>query len=209
MKSTKAIGLIFVVLAVLSLATIAFAQQSRNESQHQSQNEWQDESQDFFKNIELKYSTSLDPTSWYPVKHGYGDSKFKLKLDPTVEWYYLDVASLKPMSPIKDGLYGFNVTTPYPDGYFEYWDSRGVNSSAVGWQGIMWQIINGNLPIFYLQVVGTDYMLVDGLQYTASGGTLLAPLRVNGTYLTGTYSYLGSLSSGTATYSIAVQIVFK
>ena len=43
----------------------------------------------------------------------------------------------------------------------------------------MWQIINGSAPIFYLEVSGGSYMLVDGL-----GRALSQPddyLRVNGT----------------------------
>jgi hypothetical protein len=155
---------------------------------------------------QLKLMSSTDLVAWSHVP-GNEISDFKLKIDPKMPWYYLDVMSLKPLNPIDNGLYGFTVAAPYPDGYFAYWASRSVVSGAVGWQGIMWQIINGNLPIFYLKVDGTDYMLVDGLQYAAFG--VEQPLRVDGTYLTGTYSYVGSVASGAVSYPIAVQIVFK
>lgn len=191
MKSTKAIGLIVLILAStagLSLATLSSVNGAPR----------------FLKQLKLMYSTDLVAWSHVP---GNEISDFKLKLDPNILWYYLDVMSLKPLNPIDNGLYGFTVAAPYPDGYFAYWASRGVVSGAVGWQFIMWQIINGNLPIFYLKVDGTDYMLVDGLQYVAFG--VEQPLRVDGTYLTGTYSYVGSVASGAVSYPIAVQIVFK
>jgi hypothetical protein len=49
-------------------------------------------------------------------------------------------------------------------------------------------------------------MLVDGLQYALG---VVAPLRVDGTYLTGTYSYVGSVLSGAVSYPIAISIVSK
>jgi hypothetical protein len=58
----------------------------------------------------------------------------------------------------------------------------------------MWEIIIGNEPTFYIQVMETDqgdYMLVDGLQFLASQGQLADFLRVNGTYPFGTYKYTG------------------
>jgi len=53
----------------------------------------------------------------------------------------------------------------------------------------MWEIINGELPIFYLMKDGTDYMLVDGLMYEAFD--MVEPLKVNGDYPTGIYTFHG------------------
>ena len=68
----------------------------------------------------------------------------------------------------------------------------------------MWQIINGNAPIFYLEVSGGSYMLVDGL-----GRAFAQPddyLRVNGDYPLGTYSYSGSVSD---TVGISAAVTAK
>ncbi len=151
------------------------------------------------KQLKLMYST--DGTVWTHVP-GNQVSDFKLKLNPAVEWYYLDVMSLKPKDAIADGLYGFYVAS-YPDGFFDYWASRGVVAGASGWQAIMWEIINGNEPIFYLDVEGADYMLVDGLQYLAGAG--VQNLRVNGDYYLGTYAYTGDIMGN----QITMQILFK
>ena len=53
----------------------------------------------------------------------------------------------------------------------------------------MWQIINGELPFFYLKVEDTQYTLLDGLQYELGNTTAL--LRVDGTYLLGAYTFSG------------------
>jgi hypothetical protein len=188
MKSTKAIGLIVLVLAStvgLSLATLPRVNGAPR----------------FLKQLKLMYTTDL--TLWSHIP-GNEISDFKLKLDPNIPWYYIDVMSLKPLQPIDDGFYGFYVES-YPDGYFEYWATRGVVDGASDWQAIMWEIINGREPIFYLQVDGTNYMLVDGLQYLASGGLLVANLRVNGNYLLGTYAYIGEIDSN----ELTMQITFK
>ncbi len=49
----------------------------------------------------------------------------------------------------------------------------------------MWQIINGDAPMFFLKVEGTNYSLIDGLQ----GAPNL--LRINGDYLPGAYAFTG------------------
>ena len=153
----------------------------------------------FLKQLKLMYST--DGTVWTHVP-GNQVSDFKLKLDPEVDYYYLDIMSLKSMDTIPTDSYGFYVAS-YPDGFFEYWATRGVVSGASGWQAIMWEIINGNEPIFYLDVDGTDYLLIDGLQHLAGLGD--QPLRVNGDYYLGTYAYTGNVAGN----DITVQIVFK
>ena len=58
-------------------------------------------------------------------------------------------------------------------------------AGATGWQGLMWQIINGDAPMFFLNVVGTDYSLIDGLQGAPN------PLRINGDYYPDAYAFTG------------------
>ena len=43
-----------------------------------------------------------------------------------------------------------------PAGWLGYWAAKGVVSGATGWQGVMWEIINGNAPFFYLKLSGGD-----------------------------------------------------
>ncbi|MBP7031560.1 MAG: tandem-95 repeat protein, partial [Anaerolineaceae bacterium] len=78
----------------------------------------------------------------------------------------------------------------YPTDFFDYWAAKGVVAGASGWQGVMWDIINGNAPIFYLKVsAGPTYQLVDGLTYQLGG--VESYLKINGSYLPGAYSFSG------------------
>jgi hypothetical protein len=82
--------------------------------------------------------------------------------------------------------------------FYIYWAGKGVVAGATGWQGIMWEIINGNLPIFYVNWDGTDYQLIDGLQYQlflagVPGYTGEEVLRINGDYPNDIYDYFGTI----------------
>jgi hypothetical protein len=57
----------------------------------------------------------------------------------------------------------------------------------------MWTIINGSSPTFYI-FVDTDQSLslIDGLQYDFAG--IAAPLRINGDYLRGEFTYEGNIT---------------
>ena len=59
----------------------------------------------------------------------------------------------------------------------------------------MWQIINGNAPIFYIYYTspGSDYQLIDGMTFQAGGG--ITPLRVSGDYPQWAYSYNGTVTN--------------
>ena len=149
---------------------------------------------------------STDASSWESVPGSYAEG-FSMALDPAVAFYYLDTNTITSSAPLLDGYHEFKVTS-YPSGYFAYWDSRGVNASATGWQALMWEIISGSAPIFYLKVSGTDYMLVDGLQYALGQGD--QPLRIEGSYLLGDYIFSGTLedtSNETADVDVAIRFV--
>ena len=145
MKSFKSIGIIVLLLTSAFGVVVTVNAKPR-----------------FLKQLKLQYST--DETSW---KHIPGNqvSGFKLKLDPTVDYFYIDVMSIKPSPDIVKGFYPFYLTS-YPDGYLEYWDGRGVYEGCGGtWEPVMWSIISKDLPICYLDVDNGDYMIVDGLLY--------------------------------------------
>jgi uncharacterized protein YdeI (BOF family) len=150
---------------------------------------------------------SLDQSTWDAVSGSWG-AGYTLQLDPSVPFQYLNLENLLSNRPLKDGYYPFHVDT-YPSGWFAYWVGRGVVSGASGWQGWMWQIINGNQPIFYLKVTnnGGSFMLVDGL--TRDYFSVDTYLRVDGTYLAGAYTFQGTVNDTLgAPFELAVDIDF-
>jgi len=154
---------------------------------------------------------STNQVDWIDV---YGDLMvgFTILLDPVVEYYYLDVENLAVNRPLANDLYPFYLdTVSLPAGFYTYWEARGVDAGAAsGWQMIMWDIITGAAPMFYLKVDGVSYDLVDGLQYLASGGTLEAPLRVNGDYPLGVYNFNGTVEDGLGFIDdVSVKITFN
>jgi hypothetical protein len=153
---------------------------------------------------------SVDQSTWTAVP-GDLDNGFSMALDPTVTYHYLNVANLIADPKLQAGYHPFIVSTT-PPGWFSYWASNGVVSGAssgpVWW---MWQIINGEQPIFYLKVTETDdvqsYMLVDGYKKDFEG--VEDYLRVNGNYLLGDYTFTGTITDTTGTPSqLPVDITF-
>jgi len=152
--------------------------------------------------------TATDPTSlWTPVSGSYTDG-FVMQLDPAVVMYYLNTNTITSNNPLASGMYPFFIES-YPVDFFDYWASRGVVEGATGWQGVMWEIINGNAPIFYLQVsAGPIYKLVDGLSYQYSGEE--SYLRIDGNYLPGEYSFGGTVEDEIGyTDEVLVEILFN
>jgi uncharacterized repeat protein (TIGR02543 family) len=148
---------------------------------------------------------------WSPV---FGDlnSGYLLSLNgvPT-DFVYLNVDSLTVNTTLQNGYHPFMLdTTSLPAGYYEYWDALGVNASATPgtWQAEMYQIIQGNDPIFYLKVVGTTYTLVDGLGYNM--GLPDGYLQISGDYPLGSYTFNGMLSDTTgANYLTTVEMTLQ
>jgi len=171
------------------------------------------------KQVNLLYSTSTnsatEPTTpWMPVP-GNQVSDFKLTLDGSaVTWYYLNIKFIKPTLP--EGIYGFWLTPP-PEtdlAFWDYWIDRGVTNSAnhATWQWIMFTILKGVRPMFSLHSFGDgSYMLVDGLQWFASGMTLEKPLRLNGDYPKGTYTFTcrASTVADSELLGTVMNIVFR
>jgi hypothetical protein len=141
------------------------------------------------KQVNMLYSTSDNSDKWLPVA-GNQVSDFKLKLDPSVEWYYLDIKFIKP--DLIAGLTTFKLTPPTDSAFWSYWGARGVTAAAVSgtWQYVMWRIINGQYAMFGLTSDGNGhYMLVDALQKLTTPGFPDYPLRLNGDYPKGIYTF--------------------
>ena len=124
--------------------------------------------------------------------------------------YWLDVDALVATQTLETGFFNeFYHTATVPVDFFSYWADRGVVSGASGWQGIMWEIINGNQPIFYLVYDGADYVLIDGLQYLNVPSEEL-PLTIPGNYPQGLYNFTGTIKdvNGCLSEDITVAITF-
>jgi hypothetical protein len=164
------------------------------------------------KELNLLYSTSVNPvtvpdSAWLPVA-GNQVSGFKLKLDGSATtWYYLNIKYIKPTLPT--GLDTFHLTPPTDPAFWTYWENKGVTSSAPSgtWQFWMWRIISGQSAMFGLTSDGNgNYMLVDGFQKITTGAD--NPLRLNGDYPTGTYTFTNFYDSlGLA--DLVITITFK
>jgi len=159
---------------------------------------------------------SVAPPTWDTVPGDLTDS-FTMTLNPTQEWYYLNVANLVANRDLKVGYHPFFVqSVPNQTDWFAFWADKGVTAEADPdtWQSWMWQIINGDQPIFYLKVDdtggGQSFMLVDGLIKDTSPTHDDTYLRVNGTYLPGKYTFTGTISDKLGTSSqLPVDITFK
>ena len=147
-----------------------------------------------FELTDLDLYSSIDEVAWDMVP-GEFDTGFAMPIDPVNDFYYLDTDNLVTNRTVGDGMYPFYLNqAALPAGFFPYWDAKGVNAGASGgWEAVMYQIIIGNQPMFFLKVNEMDYDLIDGLQYLASGGTTEDTLRVTGDYPFGTYTFDGEV----------------
>jgi hypothetical protein len=137
---------------------------------------------------------------------------YNLCINSDFDYYYLDVDafSITPaMGTTGFVQNAFKLTGTYPQSFFDYWAAKGVVSGATGWQGIMWNIINGTSPMFYMNYTGTDYQLIDGLQYQMGSGA--NTLRVSGDYPQGQYTFNGTVTdvNGCVTAPFDVKIDFN
>lgn len=152
----------------------------------------------------------LSPLS--PVIGGLAEG-YSLTLDGTTAFKYLDVDTLTASPALADGRYDFYFDhLRVPDGYFStYWAGKGVVAGATGWQSVMWEIINGRQPMFYLDVStgdsGTLFKLIDGLLAQTGQGD--KPLQVSQDYPLATYHFGGYVTQAKAPGDyVNVQITF-
>jgi uncharacterized protein YjdB len=150
---------------------------------------------------------SLNPAGPWNAMNGTLADGYSMCIDPAVPFYYLDINTLTAsQSLLANNLNPFTLSqTGLPAGWLAYWAAKGVVSGATGWQGVMWQIINGNTPIFYIYYTGGDYQLIDGLTYQTGGGIM--PLRVSGDYPQGTYTYNGTVTDVNGCVSLPFNVM--
>jgi hypothetical protein len=193
----KTITLSIAIALMLVMATIAFVNATPR----------------LLKECNMVYWTSDDATLRGVA--GNQVSGFKLKLDGNSDpdfWYYLNIKFIKPDLP--EGVYMFWLTPPADSetAFWNYWAAKGVTASAAwgtnpswpSWQWIMWRIIHGasgpfgTIPMFGLYSDGNcNYELRDGLVHFASHFAAESPLRLNGDYPKGTYTFTCLGATGT------------
>lgn len=118
---------------------------------------------------------------------------YDLCLDPAAtSSYIIDIASLTSNIALAQNFYNpFYLPTTPSAALLAYWAARGVTATSTGWQAQMWQIINGLAPMVYIHFDGSDYTLVDGLQYSLYGGT--PPMTIPGDYPEDVYVLTGQV----------------
>ncbi len=154
--------------------------------------------------------SSINNTTWTPV-NGTLSTGYDLCIDSDNPYYYLDIDALSSTPGITTAGFvqnAFKLTgMTNSTAFFAYWAAKGVVSGATGWQGIMWNIINGNAPMFYINYTGTDYQLIDGLQYQMGSGT--NPLRVSGDYPQDNYTFQGTVTDVNGCVSAPFNVVME
>jgi hypothetical protein len=172
-----------------------------------------------------------EPGPWIPFDGAYTDvisnpgdpvSDLEFCLDRDVEFFLLDVDELDVNIELMPGqLFPFLLRpASVPADFMAYWNAKGVNAGASPdtWQGIMWKIINGNLPMFYLMYDDEtgDYKLIDALQYLYSDlltpgedNGLMNPFRISGNYPAGDYTVGGMVFSKYTCLSKPVEVGIK
>ncbi len=137
---------------------------------------------------------------------------FNMCIDPSVEFYYLDVNNLAASPNLKtDTMNPFYLDqASLPTTWRAYWDAKGVNASAAAgtWQAVMYQIIIGAQPMFYIYYTsGGDYQLIDGMTYQLTN--VKAPLRVSGDYPQWNYKYNGTVTDDVGCVSATFPVFFQ
>lgn len=152
---------------------------------------------------------SEDQMIWWNTD-GSLESGYSISMDINTPYYYLTLGNeTQTNMPLAENMFPFYLDPAnVPDGFYEFWANKGVVEGATGWQGVMWEIINGNNPTFYIKVTNAKdqaFMLIDGLQYLLGG--VEDYLRVNGDYWPGTYSYSGFIESENNVMSDQIDIM--
>jgi hypothetical protein len=144
--------------------------------------------------------------SWYPISGDLAGGYEMCLSGEETTGYWLDIDGLVSSELLEIGTFNpFYHTATVPGDFISYWAARGVVSGAPGWQGIMYDIITGVEPIFYIVYDGSDYMLVDGLQYQNIPSETL-PLAIPGNYPQGLYTFTGTVTDENGCVSNAIEI---
>jgi|GEM_PF-2783049 len=158
----------------------------------------------------LQLTQSSDEMNWTAVS-GNLASGFTAELLPLPgDFYYLNTASVSTNTPLAPGYYPFTITA-HPQEMDAYFAAKGVdNTPDYPWQAVLYNIINGSAPTFYIKVASNGSMkLVDGLQHTLyppADPLYDAYLRINDDYPAGVYTYTGVVTGANGVISGPVNV---
>ncbi len=156
----------------------------------------------------LGLDQSTDMISWTALGGGY-PAGFTMDVDKLVAKYYLNFNSTTAANVVLDEDYFEFYLETYPADFFTYWADQGVFEGCTGiWEPTMWEIINGNSPVFYSKVTGTTMpqtvMLVDGLRHQL--GFPDTYLNFDGYFPDGDYTFTGTVTNFEGTDSDLLTI---
>jgi predicted extracellular nuclease len=140
----------------------------------------------------LELLGSTNGSDWHAA-FGTIDAGYTYAINPKFVYQYLDTGTYTVNTSLVDNRYPFYLDeTSVPAGFYDYWAAKNVYEGCDGtWEPIMWQIISGQAPMFYLKVAGSEYSLIDGMTFIMYATD--APLRVSGDYPLGTYTFTGTI----------------
>ncbi len=152
---------------------------------------------------------SEDQITWWNVEGTLGGG-YTLNIDENMPGYALTLGDETETNvPLAEDMFPFYLDTDMlPADFYTYWAARGVIEGSSGWQGIMWEIINGNEPTFYIKASNAkdqNFMLVDGLQFLVGNGELY--LTIPGDYPLGAYTYTGYVMDDFMVSSEMVSVI--
>jgi hypothetical protein len=152
------------------------------------------------------------PAWTWPVTSSFPN--FSMCIDPLISpaSYFMDIDAFTTTEPMAVGVYNpfYLDQVSLPANWLAYWAGRGVNGPSgnmYAWQDQMWLVINGSQPFFYIYYDGSDYKLIDGLQYQLGGG--MPNLVVPGDYPDFNYKYNGTVQSTPGCVSNQFSIFFN
>lgn len=160
--------------------------------------------------VDTNMLISPDQSNWQSLQ-GSLHSFYLAPVNATQSYYWIDGINWETHTTLAEGYYGFYINS-YPTGFFSYWASLGVDSSAGAgsWQGHMWKIINGDAPRFYIHSDALGNLeLIDGLYKDFNGYGYAIPFRINGDIPVGLYSYTGEITNELGINSEKIEIDFS
>lgn len=186
----KKVGTVFVLLVLLCMAVAPIVAAA---PKHQLQQ------------LQLRYTTTnpdvYDDAVWTPMA-GNEISGFKMNLADSVDYYYLDVMKLREIKgadQIPSPGIAFKLLSRTVDDatWDAFWAGKGANSAGDPWQVLLYNIKEGNAPIFALDITEENYGLIDYFSFSVFHE--FNTLRIDGDYPSGTYTYYSPYMDWTIT----------
>ncbi len=144
---------------------------------------------------EVSLMTSSDESNWTAV-NGTLSAGYEMCADPAEDFLYFDIdelnSSVELSNDFEQNAFYLDINS-VPTGFYEYWNNIGVSAAATeDWQIVMWNIITGEAPMFYISYNDANYKIIDGLQYQKDN--IAGNLHFSGDYPSGNYIFNGTVT---------------